>query len=374
MQVVPLPPETIRISFGGLSTSLKTQPGNSCSQLRNAADIEVKLVTEVGSCTTARGHLSAEHGAVLDLAIAGAVAVSSLTVELSEGGFGNVVAIGAATSKSFRALSVGNLELALICPDVLKFAGSLEASFIRSGPKLAKLAPIVNKNKEGNTNTDARLVPAGLLADGNLAAVPPSVTLRTENGHQANVSRSALVRLPPDTLSTSTFGSFNDPVVLQLCAGETDLPGGKCDLNLLAANAVHALADTSNGVVALATEDVAVATVLMAVAPENTAVIWTHCARKDVPKRLRMPASVHRDFHSGTYVELKKKKKEENGNSNNNNTVLVLPPKLLDGQEGNSDAHDTQNENRLKRKKSSVRWASPLSTRCTSEHNAGSAA
>lgn len=354
MEVVSLASESIQISVSGLNTSLAA-PAGCCSQLQNAADIDVKLVSEHGgyqSYQTARGHLSASNGAILHLALPGLATISSLTVELSEPGYGNVVAIGATTAKYFSEISVGNLEIALICPDILKFVGSLQASFLRSGPEIEKL-PDMNTFKLSRV-TQAKLVPAGLLASGELARAPSSVSLQNGDGkYKAQVSRSALS-------GTASLGIDNgkELIVLGLCAGDIDLSGGSCDLNQLAAKAVHAL---GNGVIALATSDVQVATVLMAIAPPDTPAIWTG-ARKDVAKRLRMPASIHPDFHSGIHVEKK------SSSEDNDDEVLLVPSKLLRGDDGNDDETiDPENDNRLKRKKSSVRWASPLSTRCTIE-------
>lgn len=358
MEAAPLAAETIRISFAGLSSSLAGQ-GGCCQELTNAADVEVKCVTEDGGKQTARGHLSAEHGAVLHLAIPGNVAITSLTVELSEVGYGNVVAIGATAGCAFRNSCVGDLEVALICPDVLEFAGSLQASFIRTGAKLSGNI----RNTNIHRDTEARLRPTGLLACGEFACVPSSVTLRSaEAGYQyeAQVSRSAL---GPLSGSVPPLGSGGEPVVLELCAGDADLPGGSTDLNILAAKAVHVLADSANAVVALATKDVQVATVLMAIAPPDTPAIWTG-TRKDVAKRLRMPASCHPDFYSGIYVEKKEPLPSDSDDDTEGHEVLVLPAKLLGGSDSKGE-DDPENDNRLKRKKSSVRWASPLSTRCS---------
>jgi len=66
-----------------------------------------------------------------------AAKISSLTVKLSEVGYGSVDAIGA---MSFRDLCLGQLEIALVCPDAPQYAGTLQASFMRSGAKLAETA------------------------------------------------------------------------------------------------------------------------------------------------------------------------------------------------------------------------------------------
>lgn len=383
MEAVPLASETIRISFAGLSTSLAAQPG-SCSQLLNAADIEVKIETADKCYKTARGHLSAEHGAILHLAIPATETISSLTVELSEVGFGNVVAIGATAKQSFRNLCEGNLEIALICPDVLKFTGSLCGKFVRTGRKLA-YTKIETENNPGekyninnNNNIKAKVVPAGLLASGELACVPRSVLLHSGDGYEctAQVSRSALLS---NSVSVSDslrpFGSDEEPIVLELCRGEAELPGGTCDLNVLAAKAVDALADSANGVIALATNDVQIATVLMAIAPPDTPAIWTGITRKDVAKRLRMPASIHPDFYGGIYVEKKELVSSDTDDTTaEEKEVLHVPVKLLGVDDGDDDNVEPENDNRLKRKKSSVRWASPLSTRCSIEEDAGGAA
>jgi len=127
-------------------------------------------------------------------------------------------------------------------------------------------------------------------------------------------------------------------VVLEICGGDSGLPGGRSNLNQLAAKAVDALADSANCVIALATKDVQVATVLMAIAPADTPTIWTG-ETKGVAKRLRMSASVHGDFRNGLYVAKKElvSTDDDDEYENEEKVVLVIPAKLLHGDDDDSE-------------------------------------
>lgn len=254
----------VRLSFPALSAIPIAQ--------RAALDVEARVINAEGLSATERVHLSATRGSSVVLAC---VPRSHLAIEIWEPD-GEQLAVAAAPPGALSA-STGCVELALLCPDTLRIMGALAISFVRAGPALPAL------HKPPTFSPRVHLVPAGLLATGELAVAPPATTLSCG----LRVSRNALSE-PPTTDSTLY------PLALALCAGDGALPGGTEDLNALAAAAIRAIdAGTGDSEVAiLATADENLAAILVACAPDHVPIVWLGARGQ---ARALHVASIHRE-------------------------------------------------------------------------------
>ncbi len=207
-----------------------------------------------------------------------------------------------------------------MCPDALAYCGLLRFRYLRTDEAIE-----VKCTKRFDTPTEARLVSAGIGADEVLYRAKSEVEIGG-----MNVSRTAL--------RGGVRGKQGEGhVVLQLDLGASELLGGEADVNVLVSRATQALAEEED-VVALATADIDVATVLVARTAGHVPVVW--CGEeRGVARRLKM-ASIYDEGDGVVRVQRKE------------GDVVVLPPGLF--------AEEGADEVGAVRRRTSVHWADPL--------------
>lgn len=234
--------DSVALTFAPLSPSLPP-----------AVDVDVRLVCRDGTVSRARIHLSASSPAGVVLNCKERVG-ATLSVEIWVPN-GEQIGVGA-VAPGMLSTSVGEISLALICPDALSVMGTLSASFVYAGEK-------IEKPPTRSHSASIHLVPAGLSALGTLVAAPAAAAL----GRGVRVSRTAL---PEGKHPNELAGSA--PLALALCAGDPLLPGGAADRNALVNAALMALR-TSPRIVLLATADRTLALIIAARAA-HTPAVW----------------------------------------------------------------------------------------------------
>lgn len=300
-------PNSIRLTLAKIGESLSL---GGCGYLKDAG--AANIIVKIGKATRGEGLINRANGAHIIINEIDA----SLTIEVRATGFGQLIALGGIPSTNFNS-SQGSMSIALICPDELVFCGSLKLSFLRIGDKI----DFVRGNHFNNT-VNAKIVPAGVGRNEELLRIQSSVVLQDD----MKVSRTAI--------TNGSHEKFEGNSVLLLDLGNPHLLGGLADVNLLVELAMKEL--QNDNVVALATDDIVVATVLAARTCLGTPLIW--CGERDKARDLRF-ASIHDEGEGVLTVQ-------------RNNDELLLPVELFRNHSNNEDG--------VVRRKCSVRWREPV--------------